>query len=81
MAPASVEANVLAALAPTDSSKKIADLFSSPVWIFPVRKVPDIWKLREIQISESFGQPVSPGVWKDRVVFGPADAGRYSDLR
>jgi hypothetical protein len=23
-----------------------------PVWIFPVRKVPYIWKLREIQISE-----------------------------
>jgi DNA-binding Lrp family transcriptional regulator len=49
---ASVMAIVLAVLAPADSSEKTIDLFCCPVWIFPVRKVPYIWKLREIQISE-----------------------------
>ena len=46
-----------------------------------MRKVPDIWKLREIQISEGLRQPVGPGVRKYRIMLGPADAGRYFDLR
>jgi len=41
-----------AVLAPADSSEKTSDLFCCPVWIFPVRNVPDIRKLREIQIRE-----------------------------
>ena len=49
---ASVNGTVPAVLNTANSSEKTSDLFCCPVWIFPVRKVPNIWKLREIQVGE-----------------------------
>src|SRR5215467_10167604 len=45
-----------------------------------MRKVADARKHREIKIGESFAEPVGPRVREQRIMLGPADAGRHFDL-
>ena len=60
--------------------KKFRDFFCRTIGVFPMRKVTDAGKHREIQVDESFAEPVGPRIGKQGIVLGPADAGRHGDL-
>jgi len=44
-----------------------------------MREVSRAWEAREIEIGEGLIKPVSPGIGKQWVMLGPADAGRHID--
>ena len=44
-----------------------------------MQEVSHTWEAREIEIGEGLIKPVSPGIGKQWVMLGPADAGRHID--
>src|SRR3954453_1598140 len=68
-------------LFPADSIEKSRDLFARAIGILAVRKVSDARKHREIEIAERLAQSIGPGIGKQRIVLGPAHAGRHLDRR
>ena len=44
-------------------------------------EMPDVAKHRQIEIGKCLAKPICPGIGKQRVVLGPAHAGRHLDRR
>jgi hypothetical protein len=64
---------------PADAGEKRRDFCRGAIGLLPIREVSRARKQREIEIGEGFSKPVGPGKRKQRVMLGPADAGRYID--
>src|SRR6202171_1812463 len=62
-----------------DAREKRRDLGCGAIGVLAVREVSHAWEAREIEIGEGLIDPVDPGVGKQRVMLGPADAGRHID--
>ena len=61
--------------------KKPAISLRRAIGIFAMREVADAGKHREIEIGKGLAEPIGPGVGKQRIVLGPAHAGRHRDRR
>src|SRR5262245_1166532 len=64
---------------PVDAREKAGDLFAGAIRIFPMREVADAGKHREIEAGKGFAELIGPRIWKQRIVLGPAHAGRHVD--
>src|SRR5258708_33991454 len=65
--------------APADAREERRDLCGGAIGILAMREVSHPRKQREIEVGEGFPKPVGPGKRKQRVMLGPADAGRDID--
>lgn len=69
------------ASAPADALKERRDLRGRAIRIFPMREVTGAGKHREIERAERLAEPIGPRIGKQRIVLGPAHAGRHIDRR
>src|SRR5258707_14433691 len=66
---------------PADAFEKRGDSACGAIGIVAMRKVSRARKQGKIEAGEGFGQPVGPGKRKQRIMLGPAHAGRHMDRR
>ena len=62
-------------LIPTDPPEKHRDFRSRLIGILAMGKMPDVPEWREIEQGKGLAETIGPGVGKQRIVFGPANAG------